>query len=458
MQTWLTLRSHPWATTAVAVGLICVIGPLDFVLPHGIPLLLAYLLPIALIGTVSSRVGILLAASVCTAVSEATDAYVWNVREGIARDLVTLIAFAAVGLYVREFVTKQETERLHVQALSDENAARIEAEEQLTLLIGNSALSILTMSDDGSVLQANIAAQRMFSGKDEDTQIVGLKIDTLLPSLGRVMARSAEGRNMRTMMQAQGVRFDGEPFLSEVWFSNYSTSLGRRTAAMVVDISEEFRNREESVTEQLLNNSRLAVGAMAHEMRNVVGAIQLVMQSLASDSPVFVQSTNMVAMRELVSTLETMASSQLSYVKRNAAQISLNQFLSELYVVARAILSEYDIELLWDVPQNHPSVWADTEGLMQVFLNLLRNSRSALLHTTNARVRIQSRVVEDRVEITCSDNGPGVAESRKTLSPIPIVTTRDRSRAISVTGHSKQLPRRTTLRSERRRGRIRCGT
>jgi signal transduction histidine kinase len=186
---------------------------------------------------------------------------------------------------------------------------------------------------------------------------------------------------------------------------------------MVVDISEEFRSREESIAEQLLNNSRLAVGAMAHEMRNVVGAIQMVLQSLALETPSITDSANMPAMRELMSTLETMASVQLSQVRRNAARISLNQFLSELQVVAQAILAEDDIAFHWEVSPNLPSVWADSEGLMQVFLNLLRNSRAALQHTQNAWVRIESMKSDAHVSLTVADNGPGIADPQMLFHP-----------------------------------------
>jgi len=415
---WRKLRLHRTATFIVAMVLTCALGVLDFVLPRGIPLLLAYLFPVALVGAASSRKVIVFSALSCTVVAEWSDTYVWNLREGIARDALTLIAFLAVGFYVHEFVTKQETERLHYNALSDENTARIEAEEQLTLLIGNSALAILSMNDDGIVLQANDAAQRIFAGCMENgAHITGKNVKTLLPSLVRVMARAAEGRSVRTMMQAQGVRLDGDPFLAEVWFSNYSTRLGRRTAAMVVDVSEEFRSREESITEQLLNNSRLAVGAMAHEMRNVVGAIQMVLQSLCLETPAITTSANMLAMRELMSTMETMSSVQLSQVRRTAARISLNQFLSELQVIAQAILAEDDIAFHWDISSELPSVWADSEGLMQVFLNLLRNSRAALQHTENAWVRIESAKNDGHIAITLTDNGPGIDDPEKLFHP-----------------------------------------
>ena len=50
----------------------------------------------------------------------------------------------------------------------------------------------------------------------------------------------------RTAMQCKGRRRNGEVFLADMWFSTYRTTAGPRLAAMVVDVSDELRNREES--------------------------------------------------------------------------------------------------------------------------------------------------------------------------------------------------------------------
>ena len=41
------------------------------------------------------------------------------------------------------------------------------------------------------------------------------------------------------------MRLDGEHFFAQVWFSLYQTAVGRRLAAIAVDISDEMRDRED---------------------------------------------------------------------------------------------------------------------------------------------------------------------------------------------------------------------
>ena len=56
--------------------------------------------------------------------------------------------------------------------------------------------------------------------------------------------------------------------------------MGPRLAALVVDASEDMREREETSLEQLLAGSRILVGAVSHEVRNVCGAIAVIHENL----------------------------------------------------------------------------------------------------------------------------------------------------------------------------------
>ena len=62
-------------------------------------------------------------------------------------------------------------------------------------------------------------------------------------------------------------------FLAHVWFSTYQTKSGPRLAAVVFDSSEELRDRAEFNLQQILSGSKVLVGALCHEIRNVCGAI-----------------------------------------------------------------------------------------------------------------------------------------------------------------------------------------
>ena len=403
----------------LAAGLlVVVIAALDRSLPYGVPLSFLYLLPMAMVGAVGSRGQVLLAAVLCTAVSEFSDNFSWTASEGVPRDLLSLFAFAAEGLYLREALLKRRAESLHIAALQTEVGARREAEQQLSLLIGSSALAIITLDSQGVVVQANGAAHSMLGdGAEARKWLLGRNIAVLLPALGRVFQRSRPERPLRTMMQTQGFREDGTPFLAEVWFSTFETTEGARTAAMIVDASEDLRDREESALEQLLNSSRLAVGAVAHEIRNVSSAIQLVQRNLLTLSPALAATPDFLALQQLTSTLERVASVETSLAKRTLPVVALHHYLEELRIVAQATLRECDIALDWQEPDSVPPVWADQHGLMQAFLNVVRNARAALTSTPEPRVAVRVERTGSTVCIRISDNGPGVAEPEELFRP-----------------------------------------
>ena len=317
--------------------------------------------------------------------------------------------FAVAGLYVREVLAKREAEQASFEAHATEYRARREAEEQLSLLVGSSALAILALNDTGLIVQANDAARQMLLlDRTQGESLVGMPIRTFVPALDRVVQRANPERPLRTVMQSQGFRITGEPFLAEVWFSGYETTTGRRTAAMIVDASEALRDREESALEQLLNSSRLAVGVVAHEMRNVSSAIQLVERNLLRSIPALAGSPDFLALQQLTSTLERMASTELSHLKRQSARLPLRHCLEELHIVSQAMLRDNGIELYWDVEQRTPAVWADQQGLMQVFLNLLRNAQNALAEIQNPCVTVGLLERGNDILLQVSDNGPGV--------------------------------------------------
>lgn len=414
-----SLRQHPGVTALIALLMAAAIAALDVRLPHGVPLSFLYLVPMGLMGAVGTRWWqMLAAASLCTGIAEISDAFTWNASSGLPRDLVTFMAFAAEALYIHEALRRRAIEDAHVVTLQHENQARREVEEQLSLLIGSSALAILTLDGAGNILQANDAARHMFKLADTAAEALsGQAIVDFIPSLAKVSHRRLPERPVRTMMQTQAFRGDGTPFLAEVWFSTYTTTHGPRTAAMIVDASEDLRDREEAALEQLLNNSRLAVGAVAHEIRNVSSAMQLVQRNLLASAPHLSELPDFVALQQLTSTLERIASIETAQMKRTSVALPLQHLFEEVRIVAQAMMRESDIRFEWQVSADLPTVRADSHGLMQVFLNVLQNARNALAATPQAAVTIRLSRSHQSLSVSISDNGPGIAEPEKIFQP-----------------------------------------
>lgn len=384
---------------------------LDRNVHHNVPLGLIYLFPMALISTVTRRWEVFIAAALLTVVVEYSDAFPWNATQGVARDTLYFIAYAAEGMYITEMLAKRRAERLHMNALTQEVAARTEAEEQLQLLIDCSSAAILTADDVGNIVQANTAARRLFAPDAEGSDKLQGALGALLPALASVPILALEPKSLRTMLQCQGFRLNREPFVADVWFSTYQTSRGMRMTAVVADVSEEFRSREESNLEQILDSSRLVVGAMAHEMRNVCAAIGLVCEHLETRNTSLNASEDLKALRQLTETLERMTSVELSHVKRSATPIRLQQVLDDVRIIFSESARDSTVEISWCSAAGVPPVWADYQSLLQIFLNLLRNAQTALNSTAHPRIELATHCKSNTVEVHITDNGPGIANS-----------------------------------------------
>jgi two-component system sensor kinase FixL len=411
-------KSRTFRLIIGALG-IAIIGYVDRRLSEAIPLALLYIAPVVLMSTALRRWQIPLLGVLCTVVVEFADGFPWTVREGIARDALYFLAYTTAGLYISEVLSRREVESAHLIALESEMEARRGAEEQLRLVVANSSIAIITSDETGTILQANDAAERMFSGDSagSSVQLEGSSLRVFIPSLAQVQIRRQGWEHLRTMLQCQGLRATQDGFLADVWVSSYLTSGGGRLTAMIIDASTDVRDREEANLEQVLVGSRLAVGAVFHEIRNICAAIAVVQQNLRAGGGSTESSEDFEALRQLVTALERMASLELSLVRRPPMKLKLDTFLRELRIILTPSLRENGIALDWRIEPDLPEVWADQQSLLQVFLNLVRNAETALDSVNDPRLELQTCRVGSRVQVRMHDNGPGVSDPSSLFRP-----------------------------------------
>jgi two-component system sensor kinase FixL len=408
------LRGDRKAILFKAALMIGMIAFADWRVEKDLPLGFLYLFPMLLVGSVLSRLQIVAVAACCTFLTEFFDSFPWRVGAGIPRDILIFAAFAGMGLFVYEILRSRQVTLQHLNQIQNESEARRAAEEQLQVLVETSPAAIFTLDSEGRVLLANDAAHRLLALAPGT--LPGKSIRGYLPSLVNVPAPDDSHPSFRTVMQCRGQRQDGEAFLADIWFSTYRTSVGSRLAAMVVDTSEDLRTREEFSLHQLLAASRILVGAVSHEVRNVCGAIAVVHENLAR-SGALVQNKDFEALGTLILALEKIAAMDLRQTANQAASVDLQALLEELRIVVEPSLREKDIELLWTVEKALPDVWADRQSLMQVFLNLTKNSERALWNQPRRELGVTAGLERQRVVIRFRDTGCGVSNPERLFRP-----------------------------------------
>jgi two-component system, LuxR family, sensor kinase FixL len=408
------LRGGTKSTLLKAAVLIAFIAFADWRADRDVTLGFLYLFPMLMVGSVLKRWQIGIVATLCTFLTELFDSFDWRPSAGVPRDILIFSAFLGMGLFVYEVVRSRQAALTHLKQIESESEARRAAEEQLKVLVDSSPVAIFTADSDGRVLQANGAAHRLFDLPDHS--LPGQSIRDYLPSLVNVPAPELNGPSFRTVMQCRGRRRDGEAFLADIWFSTYRTSVGSRLAAMVVDTSEDLRNREEFSLHQLLAASRILVGAVSHEVRNVCGAIAVVHENLARNS-LLAHNKDFEALGTLIQTLEKIAALELRQTPYPAARVDLPALLEELRIVIEAALREEGIDIAWDIEPGLPPVWADRQSLMQVFLNLTKNSQRAMLDLPSRQLKIVARAEGQRVAVRVQDTGGGVLDPEHLFRP-----------------------------------------
>jgi signal transduction histidine kinase len=202
-----------------------------------------------------------------------------------------------------------------------------------------------------------------------------------------------------------------------VWFSTYSTISGPRLAAVVVDLSEDLRDREDLSLDYLLKNSRILVSAVAHEVRNLCGAALVVQKNLSR----FVELRNnkdFQALSALIQSLERISALGVrSSPTDTTASVDLTSVLDELRVLIEGVFHESEMETNWRLQTPMPLVQADRYGLIQVFLNLAKNSRRAMESADLKRLSVSALVEGETVVIRFEDTGIGVSSPDDLFRP-----------------------------------------
>lgn len=408
-------QGNPRVMLTRALVLIALIAVVDWRVDTNVSLGFLYLFPMLMVGVSLRRWQIAIAAALCTYLEEIFDPFPFTPSESIPRIILVFAAFFGAGLFVFESNKNRVLVQKHVVDLETEMELRRDAEEQLRVLVESSPAAIFTLDAKGTVLLANESAHHLLDV--EPGKLPGSRIGDYLPALASVPPFSSNTQLFRTEMECPGRRCTGEVFLANIWFSTYRTRSGPRLAAVVVDVSENLRNREESSLQQFMTGSRIVVATVCHEIRNLCGAIGVVNANLGRNAAL-AASEDYRALATLVSGLERIASLELRQTTTEEIDgVDVLALLGELHIVIEPPLRDAGIELLWNLPPSLPLVWADRHTLLQVFLNLTKNSTRAMEPAETKILTIGASVESGRVMVRVEDTGMGVAAPERLFQP-----------------------------------------
>jgi signal transduction histidine kinase len=160
------------------------------------------------------------------------------------------------------------------------------------------------------------------------------------------------------------------------------------------------------------------VGAVSHEIRNGCSAISVVYENL-SRNPELAQNEDFRALGHLVEGLGKIAILELrqSSGSEELASVNLCSVLDDLRIVAELPLRESGVLFSYDVPEVLPRVWADRHNLLQVLLNLTKNSQRAMQDQDRKVLTVSVSVEGGRVVVRLRDTGRGIPHPERLFKP-----------------------------------------
>lgn len=402
---------HRLQAWSAAGCMILLIAYLDWRFFENISIGFLYILPILLIAGSLEHWQILLLSIGCSFLREAFNPT--NAQPGAAaRVAVASGAFALAGSFVRELNEKRRLVMRHLVDLKEQMQLRAEAEQQLIVLIETSPLAIFTLNSEGVILIVNQSAKQLLGieGESED-------IRPFLPTLEHLLTGPDSSETFRTTIECKGQRKNGEIFLAHVWVSTYSTLSGRRLAAVVWDASENLRDREGTGLDSMMSTSRILIGAMSHEIRNLASAALSALDGLSGVAKVET-TPQFQALASIIRGLEKIASSGVRLAsKRTSVVADLGIVLDEARVVIEAPIREIGGGIHWNIARDLPLVQADHYSLLQVFLNLARNSQRAIEETVTKDIDVEAALEGNMVVVKFRDSGPGITRPDQLFRP-----------------------------------------
>jgi PAS domain S-box-containing protein len=412
-------EAHRGIVYGGAAALVSVIAYLDWKVPED-SIGYLYIAPILLVSAILRGWQIAAFAAVCGGLREAFSNYellsATHPTPGAGiRVVVGGAGFALAGYFVSELNLKRRLMAQNAEERERQVQLRLEVQQQLNVVIETSPLAILILDNRGTISLANESAQRLLGLSAE--RMHGTEIQAHLPILNRFLKMQRSSAYVHTSVESRGQRADGETFLAHVWLSTFAAPSGRHLAAFIWDASENLRDREGAGLDSMMATSRILVGAVSHEIRNLAAAAHAAHRGLAS-LPGISEAESFNTLGAIIEGMEKLAASGLGLASDRATAVTdLGMVLDEARVVVDASFRDSGCAAIWNIANGLPLVEADHHSLLQVFLNLARNSQRAMGDRKVRTLFVEAVEENDMIAVRFQDTGPGVARPDDLFKP-----------------------------------------
>jgi len=309
-----------------------------------------------------------------------------------------------------------------------------ESEEEYRLLFNRSLDAILLSAPDGRILDGNPAACEMFGRSVEEIKSLGRwgLVDTSDPRLSAALeerARTGKWAGELTFLRRDGIGFPCEA--SSVIFMDHHGF--PKTSIIIRDISERKQAEElqKKLAAQIQQSHKMdslgsLAGGIAHDMNNILGAIQAVVDTVKlksrPDSPM---GPSLDLIDRAATRGRDLVKGLTNFTRKNLQEpeaLDINALVKEeIQILSRTTLQK--IDLVMDLEESLAPVVGERGSLVSAIMNICLNALDAM--PAGGTLTMRTRSCPDcQVELLVEDDGIGMPPDVVAQAMDPFFTTK----------------------------------
>ncbi len=310
---------------------------------------------------------------------------------------------------------------------SKERKKALEAESKYKRLFDNLPVGVYISDYEGSILEFNPAAMKMFGYNEEDLRR-GLKADVLYvnPDDRKKLIESLEKNNIIRDYEVELKRKDKRKFWASINARAIRDERGKLKyiEGIIIDVTREKALQQQLIQAQKMEAIGRLTGSIAHDFNNmltpIMGFADLIIAKFNPDptQKIYLEEIKKAAQRAALLTKQLLAFSRRQYL--NPEVLDLNEVISEIKEMLNRLLGE-DIQLIFDFEKGLWPCKADKTQIQQVILNLAVNARDAMPEGGKLKIKTENMYIGEEytelypdakegeyILITVEDTGVGI--------------------------------------------------